>query len=99
HKPGMAESLSAWARSFAAATPGCVSSGTFFPEPSCVRYVREALDAGTRVFKVHVQVGGFDPRDPLLDPVWGLLGEAGGPVVVHAGSGGAPGRFTRPGPA
>ena len=39
------------------------------------------------MFKVHVQVGGFDPRDPLLDQVWGLLAEAGTPVVVHAGSG------------
>ncbi|MEO6886012.1 MAG: amidohydrolase family protein [Jatrophihabitantaceae bacterium] len=98
HKPDMAESLSAWARGFAASTPGCVPSGTFYPEPSAVRYVREALEAGTRIFKVHVQVGDFDPTDVLLDPVWGMLAEARTPVVVHCGSGPRPGRHTGPGP-
>ncbi len=98
HKPGMAESLSAWAREFAAATPGCVASGTFFPEPSAPRYVREAVEAGTRVFKVHVQVGGYDPRDPALREVWGLLAESGRPVVIHCGSGPIPGAHTGPGP-
>ena len=34
---------------------------------------------------MHVQVGGFDPRDPLLDPVWGMLADAGMPVVCHCG--------------
>jgi hypothetical protein len=98
HKPGMAESLSAWGRDFAAATPGCVSTGTFFPEPSAASYVRTALDAGTRVFKAHLQVGDYDPRDPLLRDVWGQLAEAGVPVVVHCGSGPRPGSYTGPGP-
>jgi uncharacterized protein len=98
HKPGMAESLSAWARAFAADTPGCLSTGTFFPEASAAGYVRAALDAGTEVFKAHVQVGGYDPRDPLLDDVWGQLAEAATPVVVHCGSGPRPGRHTGPGP-
>ena len=98
HKPGMAESLCEWGRAFAAGTPGCLSSGTFFPEPSAERYVRAALGAGTRVFKAHVQVGGYDPRDPLLDPVWGMLTDAGTPVVVHCGSGPRAGRHTGPGP-
>jgi hypothetical protein len=98
HKPGMAESLGAWGREFAAATPGCVSTGTFFPEPSAAGYVRTALDAGTRVFKAHVQVGNYDPRDPLLHDVWGQLAEAGVPVVVHCGSGPRPGSYTGPGP-
>lgn len=98
HKPGMAESLSEWARGFAARTPGCAPTGTFYPEPSAARYVREALDAGTAVFKAHVQVGAYDPRDDLLDPVWGLLAEAGTPVVVHCGSGPMSGEFTGPGP-
>ena len=48
-------------------------------------YVRAALDAGARIFKVHLQVGGFAPDDPQLDEVWGLLTEARVPVVVHAG--------------
>jgi uncharacterized protein len=98
HKPGMAQNLSEWARAFAARTPGCVATGTFFPEESAAGYVREALEAGTKVFKAHVQVGGYDPRDELLDPVWGLLAEAGTPVVVHCGSGPLPGPHTGPGP-
>lgn len=98
HKPQMAESLSEWGRSFAAATPGCLPTGTFFPEESAARYVRSALDTGTRIFKAHVQVGGYDPRDPLLSPVWGMLAEAGAPVVVHSGSGPLAGAFTGAGP-
>ena len=98
HRPDMAESLNAWARKFAARTPGCVPTGTFYPEPAAPGYVRAALDAGTRVFKVHVQVGAFDPREDVLDPVWGMLAEAAVPVVVHCGSGPLPGAHTGPGP-
>lgn len=98
HKPGMAEWLNDWAREFAARVPECVPSATFYPEPSAAAYVRAALEAGARMFKVHVQVGEFDPRDPQLDEVWGLLAEAGVPAVVHCGSGPLPGRHTGPGP-
>jgi hypothetical protein len=98
HKPGMGESLNVWARDFAARVPECVPSGTFYPEPSAASYVRSALDAGTRVFKVHLQVGAFDPRDRLLREVWGLLADAGVAVVVHCGSGPVSGAFTGPGP-
>jgi predicted TIM-barrel fold metal-dependent hydrolase len=87
HRPGMATDLNAWTLDFAARTPGCLPCATFYPEPDAERYTRAALDAGTRVFKVHLQVGGFSPTDPELDPVWGLLAEAGTPVIVHAGSG------------
>lgn len=51
-----------------------------------------------RLFKIHLQVGGFDPRDPILAPIWGALADAGVPVVVHAGSGPVPGPYTGPGP-
>ncbi len=98
HKPGMAETLNRWAVEFGQQTPGCTPSATFFPEPSAASYVAAAVDAGARVFKVHVQVGGFDPRDELLRPVWGLLAEAGVPAVVHCGSGPIPGNHTGPGP-
>ncbi|GEB59808.1 amidohydrolase family protein [Streptomyces gardneri] len=98
HKPGMATWLNAWAADFAARTPDCLHTATFFPEPGADTYVREALDAGARVFKVHLQVGGFDPTDPLLDPVWGTLADTGTPAVVHCGSGPTPGKFTGPGP-
>ena len=47
---------------------------------------------------MHVQVGGFDVRDPLLDDVWGVLEDAGTPVVVHAGSGPVATPYTGPGP-
>jgi predicted TIM-barrel fold metal-dependent hydrolase len=98
HKPGMAESLNAWAAEFAARTPDCLHSATFFPEPDAARYVPEALDAGARVFKAHVQVGDYDPADPLLDPVWGALAAARVPVVVHCGSGPVATKHTGPGP-
>src|SRR5581483_11836105 len=98
HKPGMAESLNAWSRDFAARTPDCVPTATFYPEPSAASYVANALDAGARIFKVHVQVGEFDPRDPLLRPVWGALAESATPVVVHCGSGPIAGTHTGPGP-
>jgi hypothetical protein len=101
HKPGMSAWLNAWAADFAARqrdTGDVLHTFTFFPEPGARRYVEEQLAAGARVGKAHVQVGGYDPRDPLLDDVWGLLAEAGTPVVVHCGSGPAPGAFTGPGP-
>jgi predicted TIM-barrel fold metal-dependent hydrolase len=98
HLPGMAADLTAWSLDFAARNPGCLPSGTFYPEPGALAEVDKALAAGVRVFKVHVQVGDFDPRDELLDPVWGRLAEAGTPVVVHAGSGPMPGRHTGPEP-
>jgi uncharacterized protein len=98
HKPGMAAWLNEWCRDFAAETPSCVRSATFFPEAGVVDYVRAALDEGARVFKSHLQVGGYDPREPGLDPVWGMLAEAGAAVVCHCGSGPFPGPYTGPGP-
>ena len=103
HKPQMASSLNDWARDFAreqraAGHADVLQTGTFLPEPGVEAYVARAIDEGAQVFKVHVQVGGFDPRDPLLDAVWALLSDAGVPAVVHTGSGPTPGAFTGPGP-
>jgi uncharacterized protein len=98
HRPGMAADLNAWTLDFARRTPGCLAGATFFPEPGNAGYVREALDSGARIFKLHLQVGGFDPRTPELDGVWGLLAETGTPIVVHAGSGPVAHGFTGPGP-
>lgn len=98
HRPGMAQWLNEWAADFARDQPDVVPTATFFPEEGAAAYVEAALQSGARVFKAHVQVGGYDPRDPLLDAVWGLLADAGVPVVVHCGSGPAPGRFTGPEP-
>ena len=98
HRPGMAEFLNDWAADFADRVPECLRSGTFFPEPGVEDYVARRLEAGVQVFKVHVQVGAIDLRDPLLDATWGLLAEAGTPVVIHAGSGPVATPFTGPEP-
>ncbi len=96
HKPGMAAWLNEWAGEFASAHDDVLRTATFFPEESAASYVEQALSSGARVFKAHVQVGAYDPRDPLLSPVWGLLAEAGVPVVLHCGNGPVPGAFTGP---
>ncbi|WP_309136290.1 amidohydrolase family protein [Nocardioides campestrisoli] len=98
HKPQMAEFLNDWADEFAARTPGALRCGTFFPEPGAADYVRRRIDAGLELFKVHVQVGAFRVTDPLLDEAWGVVAEAGTPVVLHAGSGPIPTEHTGPGP-
>lgn len=59
--------------------PDCLHTATFFPEEGVEKYVAEAVEAGARVFKSHIQVGAYDPNDPLLEPVWGLLAEAACP--------------------
>jgi len=98
HRPDMAADLNEWTLDFAAATPGCLPSMTFYPEPGVMAYVTAALDRGARIAKLHLQVADIDPADPLLDPVWGLLTEARLPVVVHAGSGPVAHGHTGPGP-
>lgn len=94
HRPGMAQWLNAWTAGFADARPDCIRSGTFFPEPEAGEYARAAIAHGVRIFKAHVQVGGYDPNDPLLDEVWEALQESGVPLVLHGGDGPAPGAFT-----
>ncbi|MCU1589729.1 MAG: amidohydrolase [Frankiales bacterium] len=94
HKAGMAAWLNEWAGEFADQHDDVLRTATFFPEASAPAYVEKAIAAGARIFKAHVQVGGYDPRDPLLGPVWAQLAAAGLPVVVHCGHGPAPGRHT-----
>jgi uncharacterized protein len=96
HKPDMAAWLNEWAAEFAQRTPDCLHTATFYPEAGAAGYVREAIDSGARVFKSHVQVGDYDPGDPLLDEVWGLLEDSAVPIVIHCGSGPTPGRYTGP---
>jgi uncharacterized protein len=98
HRTGMAEWLNTWAADFAGRHADVLHTATFFPEPGVAQYLDDALVAGAQVVKVHLQVGGFDPRAPELDAVWGRLAEAGTPVVVHCGNGPVPGAFTGPGP-
>ncbi|ART72742.1 amidohydrolase [Mycobacterium dioxanotrophicus] len=96
HKPHMAEWLNQWAAGFAAETPDCLATATFYPEPGAADYVARAIAAGTQVFKAHIQVGRYDPNDPLLTDVWGVIEDAGVPVIIHCGSGPVPGEFTGP---
>lgn len=94
HKPGMAEWLNSWVLEFAERESDAVSTATLYPEQGVTTYVDAALRAGARCFKVHVQVGGFDPRDPLLDEAWAALADAGVPAVVHCGHGPLRGTYT-----
>jgi predicted TIM-barrel fold metal-dependent hydrolase len=98
HKPQMAAWLNQWAAQFSRETPDCLATATFYPEPDAGEYVAAAIAGGTQVFKAHVQVGRYEPNDPLLDPAWGAIEDAGIPVVIHCGSGPAPGEHTGPGP-
>jgi len=98
HKPEMAEFLNDWTAGFADRVPEALRSATFFPEPTAPAYVEKRLADGTQIFKIHVQVGGFDVNDPLLDEAWGLVADAGTPVVLHAGSGPVSGAHTGPDP-
>jgi uncharacterized protein len=98
HRPDMAADLNDWTLDFADRVPECIPSMTFFPEPNVERYVAEAIERGARLAKLHLQVGGFDPTDRRLDPVWGRLAELALPIVVHAGSGPVRHRHTGPGP-
>ena len=98
HRPGIADYLNDWAAQFKQQVPESLWSATFYPEPEAGAYVSAGIAAGVEIFKVHVQVGEFDLDDPLLDPVWGLLAEAGTPVVVHAGHAPVGNDFTGPAP-
>ena len=98
HKPGMAAWLNAWATEFAREHDDVLHTMTIYPEPDVLSYVQQGLADGVQVVKVHVQVGAYDPRDPLLDEVWGVLADAGVPVITHCGSGPTPGAHTGPGP-
>jgi len=98
HKPEMAVWLNQWAAQFAVTTPDCLTTATFYPEPTATEYVAAAIDNGTKVFKAHIQVGAYEPNNPLLDSVWGAIEDASVPVVIHCGSGPAPGEFTGPEP-
>jgi hypothetical protein len=94
HKPGMAAWLTNWALEWAAQVPEAVPTATVYPEESVTEYLGAALDAGARAVKAHVQIGRYDPRDPLLAPAWGLIADAGVPVIAHCGNGPIEGLYT-----
>lgn len=96
HRPGVATFMNDWTLDLARRVPEALRSATFYPEPEAASYVPALVESGVEVFKAHLQVGDFAADDPLLDPVWGTLAESGTPVVLHAGSGPAPGAHTGP---
>ena len=98
HKPDMAQWLNGWGAGFAEEHPDCLHTATFYPEAGATDYVADAISSGTQIFKSHIQVGEYSPIDPLLDGVWGQIADAQVPVVIHCGSGPAPGTFTGPEP-
>lgn len=96
HKPGIAGYLNDWSREFAASVPECLWSATFYPEEGVADYVGTLIEEGVQLFKLHTQVGEFDLADPLMTRAFGLLEDAGTPIVIHVGSGPVPSAFTGP---
>jgi predicted TIM-barrel fold metal-dependent hydrolase len=96
HRPGIATYLNDWARDFAGQVAECLWSATFYPEPGAASYVGDLIESGVEVFKLHAQVGEFRLDDPLLDQAFGLVEDAGTPIVIHVGSGPVGNEFTGP---
>jgi predicted TIM-barrel fold metal-dependent hydrolase len=91
HKPGVADGLNdAMAAVAAQQADGpvrIVPGATTHPDDAdAVAPVRRAVEEhGARVLKLHCSVGGYEPDDPRLDPVWAYASEIRLPAVVHAG--------------
>lgn len=86
HRPGMLRFLNDHTLGLAAEVPAVIPTFTIYPEPGAGAETARCLAAGGRCVKVHLQVGGFDSIDPLLDDAWQLLADAGTPIVLHAGA-------------
>jgi len=84
HRPDMAADLNAWTLAFGRPRPvpavGDVLSRT---RGDAVRARRAGR--GARIFKIHLQVGGFPVDDPQLERC-GAARRGRVPVVVHAGT-------------
>ncbi len=86
HRPGMLRFLNDHTLELAAEVPAVIPTFTIYPEPGVGAETARCLAAGGRCVKVHLQVGGFDAVDPMLDAAWQLLADAGTPIVLHAGA-------------
>jgi uncharacterized protein len=86
HRPGMLRFLNDHTLGLAAAVPAVIPTFTIYPEPGVASETARCLAAGGRAVKVHLQVGGFDATDPLLDDAWSQLQDEDTPVIVHAGA-------------
>jgi uncharacterized protein len=86
HRPGMLRYLNDHTLGLAAKVPAVIPTFTIYPEPGVAAETARCLAAGARCVKVHLQVGGFDAVDPLLDDAWRQLADTGVPIVLHAGA-------------
>jgi uncharacterized protein len=86
HRPGMLRFLNDHTLALADAVPAVIPTFTIYPEPGVATETERCLAAGGRAVKVHLQVGGFDATDPLLDDAWSQLQDQGTPVILHAGA-------------
>lgn len=86
HQPGMLRFLNDHTLALAAAAPAVIPTFTIYPEPGVAAETARCLAAGGRAVKMHLQVGGFDASDPLLDDAWWQLQEQGTAVILHAGA-------------
>jgi len=86
HQPGMLRFLNDHTLGLAATMPTAIPTFTIYPEPGVAEETARCLAAGGRCVKVHLQVGGFDAVDPLLDEAWEQLADTCTPVVLHAGA-------------
>jgi uncharacterized protein len=86
HRPGMLRFLNEHTLALAEAVPAVIPTFTIYPEPGVAAETARCLAAGGRAVKVHLQVGGFDATDPLLDDAWAQLQDGGTPVILHAGA-------------
>ena len=86
HRPGMLRFLNDHTLRLAATVPAVIPTFTIYPEPGVAAETARCLAAGGRAVKVHLQVGGFDATDPLLDDAWAQVQDAGTAVIIHAGA-------------
>ena len=72
HRPGMAAWLNDWATGFAARTPDCLHSATFYPEEDAESYVAAAVEAYGRIDVLHNNVGITSQGGPVetTEEVW-----------------------------
>ncbi len=86
HRAGMLRFLNDHTLALAAAVPAVIPTFTIYPESGVAAETERCLALGGQAVKVHLQVGGFDVTDPLLDDAWSQLQEQGTPVILHAGA-------------
>ena len=97
HRPDMAADLNAWTMG-SRRRRRVPAVGDVLPGAGGGRVRGRGAGGGGADLQGAPAGGRVPPGDPLLDGVWGLLAEAGVPVVVHAGHAPVGTEHTGPGP-